>query len=299
MYLSIWIGIVMSTSQSGCSVFPKKQLADGTEVRRAVASVETVAAPKPQATATVGGIINPDSPLPKVPPPGVRVRYTSIQTEEPVVAMTFDDGPHATNTPRLLDILKERNIKATFFVVGKCAQEYPHIIRRILAEGHEIGNHTWDHQALNSLSDEQVRAELKRTEDAVFNASGYRIRTMRPPYGATNLRLNQMWFKEFGYPTMMWSVDPLDWKNRNAATVTSRIVGAVHKGAIILAHDIHATTISAMPGTLDQILAKGYRFVTVSQLLNLEKNTMPVGVVMPPSVDPSEMPEPAKAKHSS
>lgn len=294
MYLSIWIGIVMSTSQSGCSVFPKKELADGTLVRRAVAVEETI---KTKPENTVGGIINPDSPLPKVPPPGVRVRYTQIQTDEMAVAMTFDDGPHATFTPRLLDILKERNIKATFYVVGKCAKAYPHIIRRILEEGHEIGNHTWDHKALNSMSDQQVRNELQMTEDAVFEASGYRMRSMRPPYGATNLRLNQMWFKEFGYPTMMWSVDPLDWKNRNSATVTSRIVSNVHKGAIILAHDIHGTTVNAMPSTLDQILAKGYRFLTVGQLLNLEKNSMPVGVVMPPSVDPSEMP--AKSRRSS
>jgi peptidoglycan/xylan/chitin deacetylase (PgdA/CDA1 family) len=211
--------------------------------------------------------------------------------------MTFDDGPSAVLTPRLLDILKQRNIKATFYVVGKCAKAYPHIIRRILAEGHEIGNHTWDHKALSSLSDEQVRKELKMTEDAVFEASGYRMRSMRPPYGATNLRLNQMWFKEFGYPTMMWSVDPLDWKNRNSATVTSRIVNSVHKGAIILAHDIHGTTVNAMPSTFDQILAKGYRFLTVGQLLNLEKNSMPVGVVVPPTVDPSEMP--AKTRRSS
>ena len=271
MYLSIWIGIVMSTTQSGCSVRPQQnppQLSQKTEQRPATPAV------RPQ---TGVALQNPSATEPQELPTGVRVRYTSVPTDQMVLAMTFDDGPHPRNTPRLLDMLKQRNIKATFFVVGQCAREYPDIIRRIVAEGHEIGNHTYDHHSLTSMSDTQVRDELRRTDEAVFAASGYRMHLMRPPYGACNLRLNQMWFQEFNYPTILWSVDPFDWKKPGVAAVTSRIVSHAHKGAIILAHDIHESTISAMPSTLDQLLAKGYRFLTVSQLLNLENKAGAVG----------------------
>jgi peptidoglycan/xylan/chitin deacetylase (PgdA/CDA1 family) len=275
MYLSIWIGIVMSTSQNGCSVRPQQnppKLSQKTEHRPATPAV------RPQ---TGVALQNPNSNEPKDLPTGVRVRYTSVATDQMVLAMTFDDGPHPRHTPRLLDMLKQRNIKATFFVVGQCAREYPDIIRRIVAEGHEIGNHTYDHHSLTSMSDTQVRDELRRTDEAVFAASGYRMHLMRPPYGACNLRLNQMWFQEFNYPTILWSVDPFDWKKPGVAAVTSRIVNSAHKGSIILAHDIHESTVAAMPSTLDQLLAKGYRFLTVSQLLNLENKAGAVGAATP------------------
>ena len=98
-----------------------------------------------------------------------------------VLAMTFDDGPHPVNTPKLLDMLKQRNIKATFFLIGKSAKTYPQIVRRILEEGHEIGNHTWTHCSLTSRSDEQIRSELKMSEDALVEAAGYRPHLIRPP----------------------------------------------------------------------------------------------------------------------
>ena len=98
--------------------------------------------------------------------------------------MTFDDGPHASNTPRLLDILRQRNIKATFYVIGKNVDNYPHLTRRIVAEGHEIGNHTYTHRNLKKLSDAQVLSEMARARISIVNATGVQPRTMRPPYGA-------------------------------------------------------------------------------------------------------------------
>ncbi len=282
--LSLWIGIAISLTQSGCSI-PSSLNSNFFNPSPAPAPVAQKPRPTPgPKIAAAPAMRNPDSMEPTTPPSGVRVRYTSVATDQMVLAMTFDDGPHPRNTPRLLDMLKERNIKATFFVVGQCAREYPALIRRIVAEGHEIGNHTYDHHSLTSMSDTQVRDELRRTDEAVFAASGYRMHLMRPPYGACNLRLNQMWFQEFNYPTILWSVDPFDWKKPGSAAVTSRIVSHAHKGAIILAHDIHEATINAMPATFDQLLAKGYRFLTVSQLMNLESKTPAVGTANPVSV---------------
>lgn len=205
----------------------------------------------------------------KVPPPSVKASYSAVPMTQPYLAITFDDGPHITNTPRLLDMLAERNIKATFFVVGRNVREYPAIVRRIIAEGHEVGNHTWSHMPLSSLSPDKVRLELSKTHDAVLKAAGYQMRLMRPPYGATNLRVKQISFQEFHYPSIIWTVDPLDWKLPGASVVAQQIVSGARSGAIILVHDIHAATIDAMPDTLDALLAKGYHFVTVSQLLNL------------------------------
>ncbi|CAN5872708.1 hypothetical protein BH11VER1_BH11VER1_32530 [soil metagenome] len=222
--------------------------------------------------------------------------YSSVSVGQPYVAMTFDDGPHPSNTPRLLDMLKQRNIKATFYVVGKNVREYPDIVRRILAEGHEIGNHTWDHQALSGMSAERVHQELAMTHNAVLEVAGYQIRTMRPPYGATNLRVKQQCYQEFGYPTILWSVDPLDWKRPGSSVVAQRIISATHPGAIILSHDIHEPTITAMPQTLDTLLAKGYRFVTVSQLLNMQSTAPAAAQVTPPTQEPpSFAPESASA----
>lgn len=288
MYLSIWFGIMLST-QTGCSVFKKedgKEPELASEIRKPILPGESSAARRS----------NEPSALPKVPPAGARLSYSSVNTDQRVLAMTFDDGPHPTNTPRLLDILKQRNIKATFFLIGRSAKTYPQIVRRIVEEGHEIGNHTWSHASLTSRSDEQIRKELQMTEDALVAAAGYRPHIVRPPYGAINARIKQLMFSDFGYANIMWSVDPQDWRRPGVSVVTNRLVNGAHKGAILLAHDIHAPTIDAMPSTLDQLLTKGYQFVTVSQLMNLEKQEMPLGVVIKPAMplsdaDPQPLPQ--------
>lgn len=207
--------------------------------------------------------------------------------------MTFDDGPHATLTPQLLDILKARNIKCTFFVVGTNAKAHPQIIRRMIAEGHEVANHTYNHPSLTTISESEIRSQLKQSESAVMAAANYRLRLLRPPYGATNDRVKQLVYSEFGYPTIMWSVDPQDWRRPGASVVTSRLVEGAHPGAIMLAHDIHAATIQAMPAMFDQLLAKGYQFVTVSQLLNIEKAATPVVSAVSQPVAPAVETEPA------
>ena len=277
MLFSLWFSIVLAGGQTGCSTLkndPPPQ----------VANVETRRPDVPVAPGA-RNLRNPDFyQVPKVPPPGARIAYNSVPMTQPYIAMTFDDGPHATNTPRLLDMLRARNIKATFYVVGTNVREYPQIVRRILAEGHEIGNHTWDHGALAGMSAEKVNDELAKTHKAVLEVSGYQMRTMRPPYGSTNLRVKQQCYQQFGYPTSLWSVDPFDWKRPGSSVVKNRIIAGAHPGAIILSHDIHSATIDAMPETLDTLLAKGYRFVTVSQLLNMAPATPPAQTPVTPPV---------------
>ncbi len=195
--------------------------------------------------------------------------YSSVRITEPYIAMTFDDGPHPSNTPRLLDMLRQRNIKATFFVVGTNAKAYPSILKRMVAEGHEVANHTWNHPDLTKLSQTAVRKEMDMSKEAIVSATGVAPRIYRPPYGAVNSSLKSFIKTEYGYPTIMWSVDPLDWKKPGASVVADRLVAGTRPGGILLAHDIHKPTIDAMPSTFDRLLAKGYKFVTVSQLIEL------------------------------
>jgi peptidoglycan-N-acetylglucosamine deacetylase len=202
--------------------------------------------------------------------PSVKYSYNSCHVDGPYIAITFDDGPSGQLTPRLLDMLKERGIKATFFVVGQNAAEYPDILRRMAFEGHEIANHSWSHPALTKLGAEGLRKQIENTNDAIAKVTGKRPVLMRPPYGATSSMLNKRLTEEYGLKVILWSVDPLDWRYRNSNRVYNSIVQNTHPGSIILTHDIHATTVAAMPETLDALLAKGYKFVTVSELIARE-----------------------------
>ena len=201
-------------------------------------------------------------------PPGTQLSYSSVKgVNGPFISITFDDGPHVTNTPRLLDMLAARGVKATFFCVGSLVTRYPNIVRRIVAEGHEMANHTWTHPWLSKLSDSGVRSELDRANAGITSVAGVAARLYRPPYGAITARQKQLIMSEYGYPTILWSVDPRDFERPGPAVVTSRILAGTKPGGIILVHDIHAPSVAAMPATLDGLLARGYRFVTCSQLI--------------------------------
>jgi peptidoglycan/xylan/chitin deacetylase (PgdA/CDA1 family) len=199
-----------------------------------------------------------------------KTTYNSCNVEGMSIAITFDDGPNAELTPKLLDMLKERGIKATFFVVGKNVEEYPGIVARMATEGHEVANHSWSHPALTKLGVESFRKQIENTNEAIAKATGKRPVLMRPPYGATSVSLNKRLNEQFGLKVILWSVDPLDWKYRNSNRVYNAIIQNTRPGSIILAHDIHATTVAAMPATLDALLAKGYKFATVSELIAME-----------------------------
>ncbi len=196
--------------------------------------------------------------------------YCSVPVDGPYIAMSFDDGPSPKLTPRLLDMLKQRGIKATFFVIGQNAEHSPEIVARAAAEGHEIGNHTWDHPPLTKLSDARAQEEISKTSEAIFKATGKKPTLLRPPYGAVNPRISRL-IDQDGMKVVLWSVDPNDWKRPGSAVVERRILAGAKPGAIILSHDIHPGTIEAMPATLDALLAKGYKFVTISELIAMER----------------------------
>jgi peptidoglycan/xylan/chitin deacetylase (PgdA/CDA1 family) len=210
------------------------------------------------------------SPVPNSPG-SEKITFTEVNVDGPYIAMTFDDGPHATNTPKLLEMAAQRHIKLTFFVLGECIEQNPDVLRREVAEGHEIGNHSWSHPNLAKLSDEGVRTQLQRTEDIIVKTTGLRPKLMRPPYGELTKRQRQWVNRDFGYKVILWDVDPLDWKRPGSDVVARRIIAGARPGSIILSHDIHPPTIAAMPQVFDTLLAKGFKFVTVSELLAMDK----------------------------
>ncbi len=176
------------------------------------------------------------------------------------VALTFDDGP-SFYTEGLLDTLKEHNVKATFFVLGTQVRIQSETVQRMFQEGHQIGNHTWDHPNLTQMGDAQIREQLQLTDDLITQIVGVPTPFLRPPYGAYNDRV----LAASGLPIIFWSVDPLDWKDRDAETVASRIIDAP-VGAIILAHDIHKSTVAAVPAIIAALKSRGIHFVTVTKL---------------------------------
>src|SRR5437660_9179824 len=222
-----------------------------------------------------GAVSDPSStqtdPKPKQSPtvePGITFDW--VHVDGPYIAMTFDDGPSAKLTPKLLDLLAANHIKATFFLIGENVAEHPEIVAREVREGHEIANHSWSHPNLAKMSDDGVRGQLRKTEDAIRSAIGNRPTLMRPPYGSISTRQKKWINHEFGYKIVLWDVDPLDWRQPGPNVVCNRIVKNTRAGSIVLAHDIHPGTIEAMPCVLNQLEAKGFKFVTVSELIAME-----------------------------
>ncbi|GIN72110.1 hypothetical protein J14TS2_25850 [Bacillus sp. J14TS2] len=184
------------------------------------------------------------------------------------VALTFDDGPSAEVTPRVLETLAQHDAKATFFMIGNQVEAYPEIAQQVAAAGHEIGNHTVDHADLSKLDPESIRNEIGQSADSIEQATGIRPYFVRPPYGAYNdAVINDV--ANQGDTLIQWSVDSLDWQSKNANAVISEIQKEIASGAIVLMHDIHPSTADALPQLLDWLESQGYQFVTVSQLLEM------------------------------
>ncbi|MDX1279104.1 polysaccharide deacetylase family protein [Oceanihabitans sediminis] len=181
-------------------------------------------------------------------------------SKEPCVAITFDDGP-AKYTTQLLDILKKHEVKATFFVLGKSAKVQKNTLLRAYKEGHQIGNHSWDHKDLKRLSEEAVIQQINETNEVISNIIGEDVQVLRPPYGS----LNDMVKAHANMPIILWNLDPLDWKDRKTDIVAERISEASING-IVLAHDIHPSTVAAMPQVISNLKAKGYHLVTIENL---------------------------------
>lgn len=191
---------------------------------------------------------------------------------EKYIALTFDDGPHKSYTAEILDILREYNIQATFFIVGENCEKYPEIVARIIDEGHEIGNHTYSHfPNIAKLDEETILREMLRVEDALHELRGYRPKVFRPPGGVYNIALDRV-ATELNYTAVLWNIDTHDWKRPPSRKIASEVMKKVKPGYIILMHDYvvgSSNTPDALRIILPELLDLGYRFVTISELINL------------------------------
>jgi len=190
---------------------------------------------------------------------------------EKVVALTFDDGPDDVYTPAILDVLKEKQVRATFFLIGNRIEQYPEVTRRIINEGHLIGNHTYSHPNTGKPMGEQLRVEIERMEAALkpFNASTSHL--FRPPYGALTAPAAQEVGK-FGYRLALWSVDSLDWRGLSKEEIVNNIMTQMGPGKVILQHsaggpgeDISGS-VQALPEVVDLLKQQGYTFLTLDQM---------------------------------
>lgn len=193
---------------------------------------------------------------------GEAVREEGVCEPGPRIALTFDDGP-GPYTERLLDGLKERGVKASFFLIGRSVKEYPEAVKRMEEEGHLIGNHTYSHVKLKGLSPEETRREIQKTDEAVYEITGKHVAYLRPPFGEWEEDL------ELTYPVLpvMWTVDPLDWTTENVEEIVDRVVTQAGENDMILLHDCYDSSVEAALRIVDRLLAEGFDFVRVDELL--------------------------------
>jgi peptidoglycan/xylan/chitin deacetylase (PgdA/CDA1 family) len=192
------------------------------------------------------------------------LNITNVNDAIPKVALTFDDGPSSVYTKILLDGLKERKVKATFFLVGENVENNKKLTKRISKEGHLIGNHTYSHADLARTNYNKASVEINKTNEIITSITGTSPKYIRPPYGDVNKKL----LENTGMRVVLWNVDPEDWKDQNADIVVNRIISHVRPGDIILLHDIFKSSVEAALKTVDILQDKGYQFVTVDKLNN-------------------------------
>ena len=205
----------------------------------------------------------PKPPEPK-PEPAPAPAAPTPTVANKTIALTFDDGP-GPYTEKLLDILDKYDAKATFFLIGSKVSGQASVVRSIQARDHQLGNHSWSHPELPKLSVDQIAGEIDRTNEAIRQATGVKPSILRPPYGAVNgVVLEQLRLRNMS--SILWSVDTRDWADRNSQIVCSRAVAGARPGAVILMHDIHQTSVNAVPCILNSLKQQGYSFVTIQRL---------------------------------
>lgn len=181
------------------------------------------------------------------------------------VALTFDDGPHPAYSPKLLDTLKAKGVKATFFVIGHMADKYPDLVRRMAAEGHEVANHTYSHVTLTKIPGEEIDVEYRANDDAIQRITGKPVRYCRPPGGDHNAEVLRR-AGSLGLTTVLWTDDPGDYLDPGDGLLFGRETKALSPGGIILLHDGSKDTLDTLAKFIDTTRAKGYRFVSLDEL---------------------------------
>lgn len=195
--------------------------------------------------------------------------YLNDQPESNSVYLTFDDGPDGQVTPRILDILASYKVKGNFFFLGENVKIYPEVVKRTFDGGHFIGNHSYSHPDLTTLSPERIKDELEKTEEVISSITGKRTTAMRPPYGASNETVIKV-IKESNSVSILWSIDTLDWSKREVSSILKNVTDNLRPGDIILMHSNgdKGVTADALPFIIEAIKAKGYKISTLDKLVN-------------------------------
>ncbi|MCD9022095.1 polysaccharide deacetylase family protein [Cohnella silvisoli] len=267
MALAVWLG--------GCSIAQQwdGNGLSGPGIADAAPATETSV---PNETATPD-VVKPEQPAVKPPDKEIPAPFPIVPNPEKyknkkLVALTFDDGPDGKYTQQILEILEEYNVKATFFVVGLQVEKYPEIAKKIVEEGHSIGNHSWSHRDLSKLSSKALDNELNKTQQVILNATGVTSLLMRAPYGAiSNALLNSVHQENMKH--VFWTVDTRDWAGSSVAEMHKNVLAHTHKGGIILMHSFggrkHAIdhTVKLLPIIIKDLRERGYEFATVEQLI--------------------------------
>lgn len=191
--------------------------------------------------------------------------YVAAEEEKPKIAITFDDGPSAAYTPMLLDGLKERGVKATFFLIGQNVEKDNNceIVRRMYEEGHLIGNHTYHHVEITKVSNETAYQEIVKGNEVIKNITGQEVEYMRPPFGLWQKKLEQ----RVHVLPVMWTIDPLDWATENTDEIVNKVVTQAEENDIILLHDCYSSSVKAALRIIDLLQVEGFEFVTVDKLM--------------------------------
>lgn len=195
--------------------------------------------------------------------------YRSNKAKSKKIALTFDDGPHPRYTERILNILDKYNVRATFFVIGKNVENYPSVISLIKEKGHEIGNHSYSHTNESTMDKRKISEEMEKCEDLIYKETGLRPKVFRPPQGDFSDKVEGVALSK-GYSIVLWSVDTRDWEHASPQSIFSRVDSETTGGDIILMHDYTSgknTTCDALELIIPRLKAKGYSFVTVSELI--------------------------------
>lgn len=200
--------------------------------------------------------------------------YKNAINNEKKIALSFDDGPHPTQTPRILAILDKHDIKATFFVIGKNATAYPDILRQVCEEGHEIGNHTNSHIKAMQASDKELLVDIKKGHECILNLCEYDTKLFRPPGGIITPKITDISTK-LNYKIILWDIDTKDWAHPSVDSIKKNVLSNVKSGSIILFHDYiskNAPTAEALNEIIPLLKEEGYSFVTVGELINCERS---------------------------
>ena len=222
---------------------------------------------------SISGRLDYNNPPEAVEPPAPEVvEPETPELKKPMIAITFDDGPSRAITPKILELLEKYDARATFCVVGYVLEKHTDIGKQIFESGSELIGHSWNHKDLTKLTNEAIKEQLLSTNALIEEITGAAPAFYRPPYGAVNTRLREV-SQELELSLLMWSIDPKDWKTKNAKLIYEHIVDNVKEGSVILCHDLYESTLEMLEPLLVE-LTKQYRFVTISELF-AEKEIMP------------------------